>query len=368
MTETGRAALYPLGSRTPFELREFPVPDPEPGALVVRVTTANVCGSDLHFWRGDIDLAALGLAGPTILGHEMTGRVARSARDRDSAGAALSEGDRVVYRYFMPCGSCRACTRGFTAACGRNAGFQMRVAAEAPHFIGGFADYYVVPSGQAVFRVPDGIPDELVAGVNCALAQVVQGFERAGLRAGESVVVQGAGGLGLYATAVAKHLGAGNVIVVDGVDERLQLARAFGADATIDMTEVADARARAARVRELNGGGVDVAVEVAGFPEAFGEGIAYLGQGGRYVEIGNISPGLTLQFDPALVTLANKTVLGVAFYEPAALQGALEFLVAARERVPFSALQAAVYPLERINDAFADADARRVPRASISPM
>jgi len=367
VTETGRAALYPLGARTPFELREYPVPDPEPGALVVRVTAANVCGSDLHFWRGEIDLARLGLGGPTILGHEMTGRVFRSARARDSAGVPLAEGDRVVYRYFMPCGSCRACMRGFTAACGRNAGFQMRVASDAPHFIGGFADYYYVPPGQAVFRVPDELPDDLVAGANCALAQVVQGFERAGLRMDESVVVQGAGGLGLYATAVAKHMGAGNVIVVDGVAERLSLAREFGADETIDMSEVPDARARAARVRELNGGGVDVAVEVAGFPDAFGEGIAYLGQGGRYVEIGNISPGLTLQFDPALVTLANKTVLGVAFYEPSALQRALGFLSATRDRVPFAALRGAVYPLERINDAFADADARRVPRASIAP-
>jgi threonine dehydrogenase-like Zn-dependent dehydrogenase len=200
------------------------------------------------------------------------------------------------------------------------------------------------------------------------LAQVIEGYARAGVRIGDSVAVQGAGGLGLYAAAVAKHAGAGKVIVVDGVPERLALAREFGADATVNMADVPDARARVARVRELNdGAGVDIAFEVAGFPDAFGEGIAYLGQGGRYVEIGNISPGLTLPFDPALVTLANKTVLGVAFYEPVSLQRAMGFLEATRDRVPFEKLRAAVYGLEAINEAFADADARRVPRASISP-
>jgi threonine dehydrogenase-like Zn-dependent dehydrogenase len=365
---TGRAAVYPLGPRAPFEIREFPLPDPEPRAILVRVTTANVCGSDLHFWRGDIDLARFGLTGGTILGHEMTGRVSRTSRGFDSAGAPLAEGDRVVYRYFSPCGRCSACTRGFTAACGANAGFQMRSCDSPPHFIGGFAEYYYVPPGQAVFKVPDAVPDQLVAGANCALAEVIEGFDRASLRMGESVVIQGAGGLGIYATAVAKSMGAANVIVIDGVADRLSLAREFGADAVVDMTEHADARARAARVRELNGGGgADVAMEVVGFPDAFGEGIGLLGQGGRYVEIGNISPGLTLAFDPALVTLANKTVYGVAFYEAVALQKAVGFLAATVDRLPYGKLAGTAYALESINDAFVDADERRVARASIDP-
>ncbi|MCA1833613.1 MAG: zinc-binding dehydrogenase [Actinomycetota bacterium] len=365
---TGRAAVYPLGPRAPLEIREFPVPDPEPGAVVVRVTTANVCGSDLHFWRGDIDLARLGLTGGTVLGHEMTGRVVRAARTTDSSGKPLAEGDRVVYRYFFPCGHCGACLRGYSAACGANAGFQMRSSDAAPHFIGGFADYYYVPPGQAIFKVPEQVPDQLVAGANCALAQVIQGLDRVGLRMGESVVIQGAGGLGIYATAVAKSMGAANVIVIDGVAERLSLAREFGADATIDISEFADARRRSKLVREMNGGaGADVAVEVVGFPDAFGEGIALLGQGGRYLEIGNISPGMTLTFDPALLTLANKTVYGVAFYEPLALQKAVGFLAETVDRLPYGKLAGTSYSLDQINEAFADADARRVARASIDP-
>lgn len=365
---TGRAAVYPLGPRARFQIREFALPEPEPGAILVNVTTANVCGSDLHFWRGDIDLAKFGLREPTILGHEMTGRVGKlgSGRTSDSAGAPLAEGDKVVYRYFSPCGRCGACLRGRTAACGANAVFQMRSCTAPPHFIGGFADHYYVPPGQAVFKVPETLPDHLAAGANCALAQVIQGFDRADLRMGESIVIQGAGGLGIYATAVAKQMGASNVIVIDGVADRLALAAEFGADATVDMTEYPDAGARTQRVRELNGGtGADVAVELVGFPEAFGEGIALIGQGGRYVEIGNISPGLTLTFDPAYLTLGNKSVIGVAFYEPLSLQKAVGFLAATADRLPYGKLFGAQYPLESINEAFEDADARRVTRASI---
>jgi D-arabinose 1-dehydrogenase-like Zn-dependent alcohol dehydrogenase len=71
MTEMGRAAVY-TGLGQPFEIKEYPVPDPEPGAILVKLTLANICGSDLHMWRGDINLAALGAPIPTILGHEMS--------------------------------------------------------------------------------------------------------------------------------------------------------------------------------------------------------------------------------------------------------------------------------------------------------
>lgn len=370
MGETGRVAAFTLAPRSPMEIRDYPVPEPGPGAAVVRVRMANVCGSDLHYWRGEIDLARYGVEGATVLGHEMTGTVAALGEGvtADSAGAPLAVGDRVVYRYFRPCGRCPACLRGQSSACGANSLFQFGSCEKPPHFVGGFADYYALAPGQTILKVPDDLPDEMVAGVNCALAEVVEGLERAGVHTGETVVIQGAGGLGLYATAVAREKGAGNVIVVDGVPDRLALAREFGADATIDIGELPDARARVKRVRELNGGrGADVALELVGFPEAFGEGIEMLGQGGRYVEIGNISPGLTLAFDPARVTIANKTILGVAFYEPATLKRALDFLGRTRESYPYERLFATTYPLEAINDAFADADARRVTRASVVP-
>ena len=112
---TGRAAVF-FGPGKPFELRDVPVPEVEPGAVLIRVSLANVCGSDLHFWRGDAPLALP--PDGWIFGHEMTGRVAALGPGvaSDSLGRPLREGDRVAFCYFYPCGRCYVCLHGQRAA------------------------------------------------------------------------------------------------------------------------------------------------------------------------------------------------------------------------------------------------------------
>src|SRR4029453_13123570 len=118
---------------------------------------------------------------------------------------------------------------------------------------------------DVICKVPDELPEETVAGINRALSQVVGGMELAGLKLGEYVVIQGAGGLGVYATAVAKEMGAGKVIVIDGITERFDLAAAFGADELIDFRELPNEEDRVKRVQELTDGwGADVVAELVG--------------------------------------------------------------------------------------------------------
>ena len=236
--DTVRAALF-FEPGKPMTLTEFPVVEPGPGSVSVRVTRANVCGSDLHFWRGDGRLEWWNRQDGAIIGHEMTG-VVHALGDgvvTDWAGAPLAVGDRVVYQYFAPCGRCRACLRGMTPACPAALGRMFTDPHQPPHFNGAFADYYHVSPRMALFKVPGAVSDTMVAGANCALAQVIYGLERVGVGFNDTVVIQGAGGLGAYATAVAKERGAHQVIVIDGLDDRLALARAMGADATVDFRE-----------------------------------------------------------------------------------------------------------------------------------
>ena len=169
MTTTGRAALF-FGPGKPFELTELPVPDPEPGAVVVRVTRANICGSDLHIWRGDGFLSAMARADGRIVGHEMTGTVHAlgAGVTTDWAGQPLAEGDRVAYQYFAPCGRCRSCTRGMTEACNRSFRVLQGRPTDFPHFRGAYADYFYLTPQMAVYKVPDQVTDTMVAGVNCA--------------------------------------------------------------------------------------------------------------------------------------------------------------------------------------------------------
>jgi threonine dehydrogenase-like Zn-dependent dehydrogenase len=152
------------------------------------------------------------------------------------------------------------------------------------------------------------------------------------------------------------------------VGARLELARAFGADATVDASAVPDPADRAARVKELTDGwGADVVCEFVGHAEAVAEGIRMLAPGGRYLECGCINTGTSFVLDPAQLTLSNRSVHGVSYYEPWALDEALAFLDRSRDQVPWELLTSVRYPLSEIDRAFADADARRVPRASIDP-
>ena len=351
----GKAAVF-FGPGKPFELRELPLPEVEPDAVLIRVALANVCGSDLHFWRGD---APLRLPDDGwIFGHEMTGRVSRlGARvQTDSLGRPLREGDRVAYTYFYPCGRCYACLANEPAACPAKIE-RPRGPSEFPHFHGAFAEYYYLRPRGALFLVPDALPDEMVAPVNCALSQVIFGLGRAGLAFGGSVVIQGAGGLGIQAAAVARDMGAATVIVVDQLPGRLELARAFGADHTIDLKEVADRKERVALVRTwTGGGGADVVCDFVGFPQVIPEGIEMLRSGGTYLEIGTISRGAKVELEPSLLVWGSKKIVGVIQYDPWVIPRALDFLVRNRARFPFDRLLSHKYPLEKINQAFADSE------------
>jgi threonine dehydrogenase-like Zn-dependent dehydrogenase len=368
---TGKAAVF-FGPGKPFELRELPLPDVEPEAVLVRVALANVCGSDLHFWRGDAPLKLP--ADGWIFGHEMMGRVARLGTrvKTDSLGRPLAEGDRVAYAYFYPCGRCPACLDKQPAACLAKVGRPLGPS-QFPHFHGAFAEYYYLRPGGAIFKVPDDLPDTLVAPVNCALSQVIFGLHTAGLRLGDTVVVQGAGGLGLQAVAVARDMGASVVIVIDRLPGRLELARAFGADHTIDLREVGDRQDRVNLVRTLTGGaGAHVVCDFVGFPAVIPEGLEMLRQGGTYLEIGTISRGAKVELEPAQLVWGAKRIVGVIMYDPWVIPRALDFLVRNRRRWPFDRLISHTYPLEQINEAFAASewhakDATTITRAALMP-
>jgi D-arabinose 1-dehydrogenase-like Zn-dependent alcohol dehydrogenase len=353
---TGKAAVF-LGPGKGYEIQEFEVPAPEPDAIVVRVTMGGICGSDLHFWRGDspVFAAMVGVVG----GHEMTGRVhALGANIKtDSLGRPLKEGDRVAYAYFYPCNRCYQCNRGEFAACPAKLA-SMR--SDRTPFNGGYAEYYYLQPRHWVFKIPDEISDEVATPVNCALSQVTYGLARSGLRYGDTVVVQGAGGLGLNAIAVAREMGADAVIAIDRVPGRLALAKRFGADEVIDMNEHASPMDRVVKVKALtNGRGADVVMEVVGMPEAFSESLGLVRDGGTVVEMGNISMGRTAAVDPALLVWGSKRVQGLIMYDPWVIPEALDFLVRTKDKYPHADIVSHKFPLANINDAFINSEWQR---------
>lgn len=360
--ETGRLA-YLADERT-VEIREYPVPDPEPGAVVTEVERANVCGSELHIWNGTHPLLDR-----MVLGHEALCRVSALGEgvETDYAGEPIEVGDLVAPTYFVACGKCPACGRGEFRSCENDLSHWVEHPDEFPHFHGTFATHYYIHPEQHFYKVPAGIPDGVAAAANCALTQVLFGLDEVGLRGGETVVIQGGGGLGQNAIAVADERGA-ETILVEGVDERIERARDFGVDHVVDFREHETVEARAERVRELtNGEGADVGVEVAGVPDAFAEGPHLLRDGARYLEIGNITPGHTTEFDPAVLTRNNIQVTCTMHYDPWYLQEGLDFLARTVDDYPYENLIDAEFDLADVSTALEKADAREMTRPSLVP-
>ena len=245
--------------------------------------------------------------------------------------------------------------------------FFMMSSENPPHFNGAYAEYYYLRPNHTVFKVPDQLTDDMVAPINCALSQVIQGFKRVDLKFGENVVIQGAGGLGIYATAVAKEMGANKVIVIDGIDDRLKLAKLFGADELIDMKTFKTPQERMTRVMELtNSQGADVVAELVGFANVIPEGIDLLGSGGRLLEIGNICIGNTFSYDPAMMVIFNKSIICVGYYDALSLKQALDLMFRTKDKYPYEKILSKTYPLEKIETAFKEQDQGLVQRAAIA--
>jgi len=341
----------------------YDFPSPEPGDLLTEIVRANVCGSEIHIWRGEHPLIDEG-----VLGHEALCRVVETGGDvRDNSGEILTPGDLVVPAYFASCGECRQCGRGTLQYCENAYKYWSRGPDEWPHFNGTFGTHYYIHDDQYVYKVPDPVDEKPAAAANCALSQVLYGLEAVELGLDETVVIQGAGGLGLSAAAVATERGA-RTIVVDGVAERLDRATEFGANDTIDLTEYDTVEARQQRVEDLTDGrGADVAVEVTGVPSAIDEGFQLLSKGGRYLIMGNIIPGKEATIDPGRAVRKSIDVTTTMRYPPWYLQSALEFLMNHGDAYPFGTLIDEEYDLADVQTALRDSAERRVTRAALVP-
>jgi D-arabinose 1-dehydrogenase-like Zn-dependent alcohol dehydrogenase len=354
----GRVGFIPSAHK--IEFHEYDVPEPPPGGIVAEVTQTNVCGSEVHMWKGEF----IGRRG-IMPGHEMSGRIHALGKGTktDWAGLPVKEGDRIAPVYYTVCNRCVNCVAGHHSACtGKTLG--ARHPDEPPHFTGTFATHYYIKPEQHFYKVPDNVPDSIASSANCAMSQVYWSLDRGRVAYGESLVVLGAGGLGLHAMAIAKARGA-RVIAVDAVASRLEEARKFGADATISMKEYPEFEARNEQIRKAAGGFPDVVLEVAGVPEAFLESVKIARIGGRVIEVGNISNSLQAPFAPSMITFKSLEVVGVATYPPQYLKKSLDFLSQHIDRHPYREMCDATFPLSQAALAMDKSERREVTRAGL---
>lgn len=288
-----RAAVFVEPGR--IELQQRPIPEIGPTDALLRVTTTTICGTDVHILKGEYPVRP-GL----IVGHEPVGVIERLG----SAVTGYQPGQRVIAGAITPCGQCHPCLDGHSSQCGGHAmgGWQLGNSID-----GCQAEYVRIPNAQAnLTPVPDGLSDEQVLMCPDIMSTGFGGAESGHIRIGDTVAIFAQGPIGLCATAGAKLMGATRIIVVDGVPERLDVARRLGADVTINFREEDPLQ----RIRDItSGAGVDVAIEALGTQQTFESCLRALKPGGTLSSLGVYSGKLSMPLDAIAAGLGDHKIV-----------------------------------------------------------
>lgn len=367
------------GPGAPALIRSVPRPTVGPKAALIQIGACGVCGTDLHILKGHWPKP---LPWPFTLGHELAGVIVEIGDElrTDFMGKPIGVGSKLMLPPLMPCGHCDWCLHYPETAnkCltpvyyGRYLGFE-----RAPHLWGGWAemvyvDFEALP-GTKIYKLPDAMPLRLGA-LSEPLTSCIRAFSRAqkigGFPWNATVVVQGTGPIGILAIAAAREMGAGRVIAVGAPETpRLELARRFGAEATVDIERIATPEARIAAVREIVGGyGADLVMDCSGHPTAGPEGIEFLRDGGTYVEMGQFTDAGAIQTNWHRICTKDLNVLGSWAFTANDLPKGVDMLWQARDRYPWYDMQT-LYPFteDGIGRAVADAMAMRTVKSTIVP-
>lgn len=255
----------------------------QPTDAIVEIDTTTICGTDLHILKGDVPTVTDG----RTLGHEAVGTVVETG----SGVEDIQQGDKVLVSCISACGRCKYCRRGLQSQCLSGGGWILG------HLVDGTqAEYVRTPfADTSLYKVPEGLSDEQVL----FLADILPtGFEigvlNGGVKPGDTVVVVGAGPVGLAAIITAKLYGPGRIVAVDLDNSRLERAREFGADVTINNSSENVVE----RVQEMTDGlGADVVMEAVGVPATFELCTELVCPGGRVANIGVHGEPATLHLE-----------------------------------------------------------------------
>jgi Zn-dependent alcohol dehydrogenase len=332
----------------PLVIEEVRLRAPLAGEVEVTLDAVAVCHSDISYAEG-----AWGGTLPAVFGHEAAGTV--SAVGAGVTG--LAEGDPVVVTLIRACGQCASCSAGRPTACEtpREDDGPLRTAGGGPLVqamaCGAFAEKVVVDQSQLV-RIPAGMDREaaslLACGVITGVGAVVNA---AGLRAGQDVVVIGAGGVGLNAIQGARIAGARRIVAVDMSAEKLEVAAEFGATDGVLATQGAPWRA----AKETIGRGADAVIVTVGAIPAYEQAPRYLAAGGRVIMVGMPHSGDNVSFEPVIFAATAQGMVGSKMGE-VVIRRDIPWMIDLYEqgRLKLDALISNRWPLDRINEAIAD--------------
>ncbi|SHG88420.1 alcohol dehydrogenase catalytic domain-containing protein [Marivita hallyeonensis] len=340
----------------PLTIEELELRAPGAGEIEVTLDAVAICHSDIHYaegaWGGDL---------PAVYGHEAAGRV--TALGPGVTG--LLDGQRVVVTLIRACGQCPNCASGKPTICETPRSAESPLSrADGTSVVqamncGAFAEKVVVDQSQVV-PLPDTMPPEAVALLACGVITGVGAIVNAGrLRAGEDVVVIGAGGVGLNAIQGARIAGARRVVAVDVTEEKLETAKAFGATDGVLATQDAPWK----EAMRILGRGADVVAITVGAIPAYNDAPRYLGWGGRMVMVGMPHSGAMAEYEPVVQAYMAQGMIGSKMGD-VVIRRDIPWLADLYDqgRLKLDELVSGRWSLDQINEAIADTnsgDAKR---------
>ncbi len=330
----------------PLVIEELEIEEPQSGEVLIDVAACAICHSDITYaeggWGGRL---------PAVFGHEAAGVV--RATGSDTPG--LVPGDRVVVTLIRSCGTCRRCVRGERVLCERRVPLSDRAplhdasgnsVVQAMN-VGGFAERVLVHHSQ-IAQIPDEVGFVTASLLGCGVITGVGAvLNSADVAPGESVVVIGAGGVGLNCVQGATLVGACPVIAVDTVPGKLEAALRFGATHVVDAaTDVAAAVAEA-----TDGRMADHVFVAVGAPSAIEQGIALMARGGETIVVGMAASGATVTFDPVALADGSQRIVGTKMGMTRVQSDIPRLLALAKAgRLRLDELVTSTYSLEQINE------------------
>jgi len=336
---TARANLLEK-PRGDFVVGQYPIPEPAPGSVFMKIELCGVCGTDVHTWHASAE--DVGCEYPISLGHEISGTVAALGKGKvtDSIGKAMKIGDRIGVCPAIHCGRCYFCRIAKTPEkCTDWKTYGTWPSADRePHFTGGYGDYlYIHDPNSLVLKTETSA--QRTAFLE-PMAVVVHSLLHAKIKPGDTVVVQGSGPIGLLTTACCKQAGAARLIATGRRNrKRVELAQAMGADLTICQADMPEEKHRKEFVfdHSLNLVGADVVINTVGTAEAFRESLNFVRNNGTVVEVGNFVDSGTIEFNPCR-DLLEKGITLIGSFDNEAEHFVRSLPLIADQRIPLEKL------------------------------
>jgi len=349
-----KASVAVLTALKNIQFQEFPLPDIAADEILVRIEGCGVCGTDVHEYRND----PFGIM-PIVLGHEGTGEIVKLGSDisKDTVGNGVEIGSKIITS-IIPCGECEPCisTPGRTNLCENMGCYGLMGDQPENRFNGWFGEYLLLKPGSTFFNVSEFSLKEriLIEPVAVAVHAVERAKTTGLINFSSTVLIQGAGPIGLSVIAVLKTLGVQNIIAIDGQASRLQLAKQLGATETLDFTEYDNADALADKVKMLtNNRGAKFVFQCTGVPAAASTALKLVERGGGLCEVGFFVDNGEATINPHL-DICNKelTLVGSWAYSPEDYPNAIECMKGIKAiGLPIEKLVTHEFPLSELTEA-----------------